>query len=152
MLNIKKISLLSIELIFLLSIIAGCGGINRWEIKNSRPEGTNIICFGNSITEGLGASEGCDYPTLLSRRLHLPVINAGVGGDTTEDAIRRLQRDVLERDPKIVILEFGGNDALKRTVSMEKTFENLELIITRIQKRGALVLVLGIQPSLIGTR
>lgn len=151
MLNIKKISLLSIELIFLLSFIAGCGRINHWEIKNSRPEGTNIICFGNSITEGLGASEGCDYPALLSKKLGLPVINAGVGGDTTEDAIRRLQSDVLEKNPKIVIIEFGGNDALKKTVSMEKTFENLELIITRIQKRGALVLVLGIQPSLIGT-
>lgn len=151
MLNIKKISLLSIELIFLLSFTSGCGRTNHWEIKNSRPEGTNIICFGNSITEGLGVSEGCNYPALLSKKLDLPVINAGVSGDTTEDAIRRLQRDVLERDPKIVILEFGGNDALTKTVSMEKTFENLKLIITKIQKKGALVLVLGIQPSLMGT-
>jgi len=151
MLNIKKISLLSIELIFLLSFTAGCGRTNHWEIRNSHPDGTNIICFGNSITEGLGTSEGCDYPTLLSKKLGVPVINAGVGGDTTENAIRRLQRDVLDRDPKIVIVEFGGNDALKKTVSMEETFENLELIITRIQKRGALVLVLGIQPSLMGS-
>ena len=130
---------------------AGCGRTNHWEIKNSRPEGTHVICFGNSITEGLGVSEEYNYPSLLSKKLGQSVINAGVSGDTTEDAIRRLQRDVLDRNPKIVVLEFGGNDALKKTVSMEKTFENLELIITRIQKKGALVLVLGIQPSLIGT-
>ena len=138
-------------LALVIFFIVGCGRTNQWEIKNSRPEGTNIICFGNSITEGLGASEGGNYPSLLGKKLDQPVINAGVGGDTTEDAIRRLQRDVLNRDPKIVIVEFGGNDALKKTVSMEKTFENLELIITRIQEKGALVLVLGIQPSLIGT-
>lgn len=151
MLNIKKVSLLSIELIFLLSFIAGCERTNYWEIKNSCPEGTNIICFGNSITESLGASEGWDYPSLLSKKLGFPVINAGVGGDTTEDAIKRLQRDVLDRNPRIVVVEFGGNDALGKTVPMEKTFENLELIITRIQGKGALVLVLGIQPSLMGT-
>ena len=151
MLNIKKIFLLSIELIFLLSFAAGCGRTNHWEIKNNRPEGTHIICFGNSITEGLGVSEEGNYPSLLGKKLGQSVINAGVSGDTTEDAIIRLQRDVLDRNPKIVVLEFGGNDALKNTVSIEKTFENLELIITRIQEKGALVLVLGIQPSLIGT-
>ena len=145
--NLAKLTLLALVIFF----AAGCGRTNHWEIKNSRSEGTNIICFGNSITEGFGASEGCNYPSLLSKKLGLLVLNAGVGGDTTEDAIRRLQRDVLEKNPKIVIVEFGGNDALKKTVSMEKTFENLELIISRIQEKGALVLVLGIQPSLMGT-
>ncbi|MFH1905418.1 MAG: arylesterase [bacterium] len=140
-----------LTLALVIFFTAGCGRTNHWEIKNSRPEGINIICFGDSITEGLGTSEGWDYPSLLSKKLGLQVINAGIGGDTTEDAIRRLQRSVLERNPKIVIVEFGGNDALGRTVPMEKTFENLELIITRIQEKGALVLLLGIQPSLMGT-
>ena len=45
------------------------------EIRNALPSGENIICFGDSLTYGTGASEGMDYPSLLSKMLSMPVIN-----------------------------------------------------------------------------
>ena len=64
-------------------------------IKNPRPAGENIVCFGDSLTYGTGASQGMDYPTQLSRLIGRPVINAGIPGDTTATALARLERDVL---------------------------------------------------------
>ncbi len=60
------------------------------EIRNPSPLGTSIVCFGDSLTYGTGASEGMDYPSRLSEMLGEPVVNAGVPGDTTGAALRRL--------------------------------------------------------------
>ena len=57
--------------------------------------GEKIICFGDSLTYGTGASRGMDYPSQLSKMISRPVINAGVSGDTTARALQRLERDVL---------------------------------------------------------
>ena len=47
-------------------------------IVNRTPSGGAIVCFGDSLTYGTGASKGMDYPAQLSRMIGLPVINAGV--------------------------------------------------------------------------
>ena len=47
-------------------------------IVNRMPSDGPIVCFGDSLTYGTGASNGMDYPTQLSRMIGLPVINAGV--------------------------------------------------------------------------
>jgi lysophospholipase L1-like esterase len=114
-----------------------------YEIRNASPAGENIICFGDSITYGTGASEGKDYPSLLSAMLSRPVINAGVPGDTTETALNRLEDAVLAQSPRVVFITLGGND-LKNGVSKEIAFANLRRIITEIQSMGALVVLGGI--------
>jgi lysophospholipase L1-like esterase len=58
-------------------------------IRNLRSAGETIICFGDSLTEGVGAGSGEDYPSILSRLLVMPVINAGQRGDTTAEALAR---------------------------------------------------------------
>lgn len=112
-------------------------------VTNPRPAGENILCFGDSLTYGTGASQGMDYPSQLSRRIGRPVINAGIPGDTTSTALARLERDVLERSPRIVLITLGGND-LKNRQDRDQAFRNLKTIITAIQGRGALVIVGGL--------
>jgi len=119
------------------------------EIKNADPSGTNIICFGDSLTYGTGASGGKDYPSQLSALISKPVINAGVPGDTTSRAMKRLESDVLSRNPRIVLVALGGND-LKNGVPLAKARDNLKTIIESIQNRGALVVLGGIDVPLWG--
>lgn len=111
--------------------------------------GENIICFGDSLTSGFGASAGKDYPAQLSQLLGRPVINAGATGDTTARALQRLEKDVLSRSPRIVLITLGGND-LKNRIPRKTAFENLKQIVAAIQKAGALVIVGGIDLPVFG--
>ena len=61
----------------------------------------------------------------------------------TSTALARLERDVLERSPRIVLITLGGND-LKNRQDRDQAFRNLKTIITTIQGRGALVIVGGL--------
>jgi lysophospholipase L1-like esterase len=128
-----------------------------WSFFNREPQvtnypttGTTIIAFGDSLTEGVGTTERNDYASLLSARIGEPIINMGISGDTTADGLKRLDA-LLEQDPKVVILELGGNDALKR-VPVETTFKNLATIIERIQAKGGAVVLVGISGGFYGTR
>ncbi|MCX5699566.1 MAG: GDSL-type esterase/lipase family protein [Candidatus Omnitrophica bacterium] len=123
-------------LVFALILILA--GYVKQEIKNLGNSGKNIICFGDSITFGYGANPGEDYPTALGKIVKLPVINAGVDGDTSFAALERLEQDVLSRKPRLVIVEFCGNDFLKK-IPKENTVKNLAVIIERIQEKGAMV-------------
>lgn len=119
------------------------------DIRNPEPAGWNIICFGDSLTYGTGASEGKDYPALLAEMVPDPVINAGVPGDTTAQALARLEADVLARDPKMVLITLGGND-LKNGVDRETAFNNLRRIVEAIQTAGALVVIGGVDIPFYG--
>jgi acyl-CoA thioesterase I len=116
---------------------------SRPAVRNSQPTGENIICFGDSLTFGTGAGKNMDYPSQLSRMMSTPVINAGIPGDTTAMAIARLEKDVLSKSPRMVLITLGGND-LKNRMSKETAYQNLKNIIVSIQNRGALVIVGGI--------
>jgi acyl-CoA thioesterase-1 len=103
-----------------------------------------IICFGDSLTYGTGAGEGMDYPSQLSKMIAKSVINAGVPGDTTARASRRLESDVLSKSPDLVLITLGGND-LKNGVAKDLAFENLRKIVESIQKTGAKVILGGLK-------
>ncbi|MCX7047211.1 MAG: arylesterase, partial [Candidatus Sumerlaeota bacterium] len=90
-------------LVLLLLIVAGAFGYYWWSneyyanypIVNEKPQGSAIIAFGDSLTYGWGVDKGRDYPTLLSKQLGVEIINKGKPGDTTEDALARIESDVL---------------------------------------------------------
>jgi len=105
--------------------------------------GEKIICFGDSLTHGTGASRGKDYPSQLSKMISRPVINAGVPGDTTARAMQRLERDVLAYAPDIVLVTLGGND-LKNGVASDAAFKNLKMIVNLIHNQGARVIIGGL--------
>ncbi len=117
-------------------------------IVNRTPSGGAIVCFGDSLTYGTGASKGMDYPAQLSRMIGLPVMNAGVPGDTTARALKRLD-GVLDRQPRVVLITLGGND-LKNGISRQTAFDNLRAIIRSIQAEGALVIIGGIEMPFYG--
>jgi acyl-CoA thioesterase-1 len=117
--------------------------------RAARPTaGQGIIAFGDSLVEGRGATPGHDFVSVLSRRLGVPIINAGRSGDTAESALSRLDRAVLARDPRVVIVLLGGNDFLRR-VPKEKTFGHLATIVERIRQRGAAVVLVGVTVGLL---
>jgi len=104
-----------------------------------------IIFFGNSLTAGVGAGEGEDFPSIIARDLNLTnAVNAGVPGDTTSTALQRLQHDVLNQKPSIVVVELSGNDFLGRHPA-EETIDTLDEIVKRIKESGAAVILVHIR-------
>ncbi|WP_127587880.1 SGNH/GDSL hydrolase family protein [Paenibacillus koleovorans] len=106
-----------------------------------------IICFGDSITQG--SSEEIRWTTVLQKKLEerfgeerYTVVNAGIGGNTTANAFDRLEKDVIERLPATVLLEFGINDSNHRPwasvprVSVLEYEKNMREFHRVIQKRG----------------
>ncbi len=114
------------------------------QVKEGSIPYNTVICFGDSLTYGTGADQGKDYPSQLSGIIAKPVINAGVPGDTTARALKRLQRDVLARSPDVVLITLGGND-LKNGVPKDIAFENLKHIVESIQEQGARVIIGGLK-------
>jgi len=136
--------------VFLLTIlsvllVAGCA---KKEIKNINSKGENIICFGDSITFGYGVNPGEDYPSDLAKMLNMPVINAGLDGDTSSTGLQRIDAEVLEKDPLLVIIEFGGNDFLKK-ITLGQTMKNIETMIQKIQEKGAMVALVDVRMGFV---
>ncbi len=130
-------------ILILAAFFVGCS--RPYEtIANLDSTGTTIVCFGDSITAGYGIAPERAFPTLLARRLDMPVINEGVEGDTTADALLRIDRDVYKHNPRVVLVEFGGNDFLRK-IPKEETFRNLDLIVRRISEHGPMVVLMEIR-------
>jgi acyl-CoA thioesterase-1 len=119
----------------------------RWPITNEVGRGSAIVAFGDSITAGIGAPKGESYPEQLARLINATVINAGVPGDNSASANRRVERDVLPLSPRIVIVAIGGNDVLQR-ISVSETMKNVRSIIKTVQRAGAMVVLVGVEPPL----
>lgn len=114
------------------------------EVKNHPSTGTDIVAFGDSLVEGVGASSKEEnFVSLLSQQLGQPIVNLGVSGDTTEAGLRRIT-EIDAYKPKVVLLLLSGNDRLRR-IPEEQTLENLGKIITYMQDSGAVVVLLGVK-------
>ena len=103
------------------------------------------VAFGDSLTEGFGASEGKDYPTLLSQSLGFPIQNFGRAGETSKDGLNRVE-EVAALHPRVVLLCFGGNDALNGLPSGQ-LFGNIESMIDRLHREGSFVVLIGIRSA-----
>ena len=106
-----------------------------------------IVCFGDSLTAGLGIESTASYPADLQRLLDAAgyryrVVNEGVSGDTTKDGLERIDR-VLAHKPQIVVLEFGGNDGL-RGLPVSMAQQNIATMIERLQRSGVKIALAGI--------
>ena len=106
-----------------------------------------LICYGDSITAGLGLRDGEAYPADLQKLLDArgyayKVLNQGTSGATTKDALAGLPY-VLRLHPAIVIVEFGGNDGL-RGLPVDQTRANLDQVLTALEKAQVKILLAGI--------
>jgi acyl-CoA thioesterase-1 len=107
-----------------------------------------IVCFGDSLTAGAGIPAAVSYPSQLqaaldARGFKYRVVNAGVSGETSGEGRSRVDA-VLERDPRIVVLELGVNDGM-RGHRLDQVRTNLAFIIERLQKSGVQVVLAGMQ-------
>jgi len=125
-----------------LAVAAGAAGCRRAPPNLDSP-GTAIVCLGDSITAGAGATEGHGYPEVLAARLGSEVINDGVPGDTAAGGLARLPQ-VLAQDPWLVIVELGGNDML-RQVPVEQTEAALGEILRRLLAARVLPVVVAVE-------
>lgn len=110
-----------------------------------------LVLFGDSITAGYGEeaitpilqnliTEGLDAQNLEK----ILIVNAGMPGDTTDDGMKRLEKEVLAEKPDMVTIFFGANDTNSdNLVPLEKYAENIE---TMIQKSGKEKIILLTPP------
>lgn len=126
------------------------------ESKKSQKERFNIICFGDSITEGSEFPEDLRWPSLLQDMLDeyepdkFAVHNKGIGGDTTATALDRFETDVLPLLPGMVLVQFGLNDAniydwaKYSRVSLYEFKKNLrEFYRAILRKRGTCIFIVN---------
>lgn len=101
-----------------------------------------IVAFGDSLVEGYGAMNPGGFVSIVSTQLSVPILNLGESGDTSAQARERIS-SVIAAEPTITLLLLGGNDALQE-VPQQQTELNLDEIITRLQKNGSKVILLGV--------
>jgi len=112
-------------------------------------EGRTLLVVGDSLSAEYGLPRGSGWVALLEQQLGRDkspwrVVNASISGDTTAGGRARLPSLLKQHQPRIVIIELGGNDAL-RGFPLSMTEDNLQAMIQASQTLGAKVLLLGMQ-------
>lgn len=128
-----------VVLAFLITVLLG-------SIAPAFAAPVKLVVLGDSLSAGYQLAPDQAFPVQLQAALKerghdVEVINAGVSGDTTSGGLARLDWSVGP-DVNAVIVELGANDAL-RGLPPEKTRENLNEIVRRLQGRGVAVLIAG---------
>ena len=111
----------------------------KTEIKNLGNSGQTVVAFGDSLTAGYGAGKDKAYPAVLGRMINRPVVNLGLSGDTAANAPARLPQ-VLQANPYMVLIEFGGNDFM-RSVPFDQTEQAMRQIVDEVQAAGAVAVL-----------
>ena len=113
------------------------------------PAAPVILVVGDSLSAEYGIARGQGWVALLEQRLQREglrgtVVNASVSGDTTSGGKSRLPALLNRHQPGIVVIELGGNDAL-RGLPMSATRQNLTDMTRAARSAGARVLIAGMQ-------
>ena len=127
------------------SLLASVGGLTH----ATTPGGRTILVLGDSLSAEYGLKRGSGWVALLEQRLSkqkivATVVNASISGDTSSGGRSRLSALLTQHRPSHLIIELGGNDAL-RGLPLEMTRENLNQMTRAAQTAGARVLLLGMQ-------
>ncbi|WP_369349123.1 arylesterase [Stenotrophomonas sp. JAG2] len=108
-----------------------------------------VLVVGDSLSAAHNIPAASGWVNLLQQRVKQQItpppaiINASISGETTAGALTRLPGLLEKHRPSVVVIELGGNDAL-RGLSPAQLRGNLEKMIVASQKAGAKVLLLGI--------
>jgi acyl-CoA thioesterase-1 len=133
----------SIVLAMLALMLAGSGPARAGEAAPA------LLVLGDSVSAGYGLPAGKGWVTLLDARLksdgyRYTVVNASITGDTTAGGRARLPALLAQHKPAIVVIELGGNDAL-RGGNLAATRTNLENMVTAAQASKTRVMIIGMQ-------
>src|SRR6185436_13416730 len=108
-----------------------------------------LLVVGDSLSAEYGLARGGGWVALLSEKLQrekfaVEVVNASISGDTTAGGRARLPALLKTHQPQVVVIELGGNDAL-RGLPVAQTRDNLEAMAKAARAAGAKVLLAGMQ-------
>lgn len=108
-----------------------------------------LLIVGDSLSAEYGLKRGTGWVPLLEKQLAadkkaVRVVNASISGDTTSGGRSRLPALLAQHKPTVVVIELGGNDAL-RGLPLDMTEANLLAMTQAAKKTGAKVLLLGMQ-------
>jgi len=104
-----------------------------------------VLVFGDSISAGYGIQREQGWVALLAARLpEWQVVNASVSGETTGGGLARLPEALARHEPDLVIIELGGNDAL-RGYPVTRIRDNLSEMVRLARAEADEVLLLGMQ-------
>ena len=109
------------------------------------PSEKSVVFLGDSLTAGYGVDPAEAYPSLVRQKIreaHLPfeVQNAGLSGDTSAAALRRVDW-LLQRPIDILVIALGGNDGL-RGLPIASLKTNLQSIIDKVKAKNPAVKII----------
>jgi lysophospholipase L1-like esterase len=130
------------------------GSLPHVATKLAAGQSVVIVAFGSSSTAGYGSSSPeFTYPNRLAAQLRrqyptadITVVNRGKGGDDAPEMMRRLQTEVLDMHPDLVIWQVGTN-AVLRNLDPDETARQVEEGVGRIQAVGADIVLVDPQYS-----
>ena len=98
------------------------------------PAGSTILALGDSLTAGYAADAEAAYPAVLAILTGWQIINGGVSGNTSAQALARLPA-LMRRQPQLVLVSIGGNDFLRKVPEAD-TRSNIRQIVQQIKAAG----------------
>jgi acyl-CoA thioesterase-1 len=114
----------------------------------AQPQRT-VLVMGDSLSAGYGLAAAESWVALLGERLARErpgwrVVNASISGETTAGGVARIDAELAEHEPDVVVVELGANDGL-RGLPLDIAEANLARMITASQAAGAKVLLVGME-------
>ena len=128
----------------LLLLAGAAAGTTAAQAQGAKPR---LLVLGDSLSAEYGLARGTGWVALLEQRLardklNWQVVNASISGETTSGGRSRLAALLKEHRPRVVLIELGGNDAL-RGLPLAMTQTNLTEMVRAAKAAGAQVLVAG---------
>lgn len=120
-----------------------------WPVALHARAANTLLVIGDSLSAEYGIARGSGWVALLTAqlakdKLQWEVVNASISGDTTAGGLARLPALLEQHNPQLVVIELGGNDAL-RGFSLKMTESNLTRMVLACRKAKAGVLLIGMQ-------
>jgi acyl-CoA thioesterase-1 len=130
-------------------ITASFAGLSMAQTQAATHPVRTVLVVGDSLSAEYGLKRGTGWVALLEQRLRqekiaAQVVNASISGDTTSGGRSRLPALLAQHKPALVIIELGGNDAL-RGLPLPMTQDNLQAMTQVAQATGAKVMLVGMQ-------
>jgi acyl-CoA thioesterase I len=134
--------------LFLIPLLFALGSLPAG-IARAASELPVLLVFGDSASAGYGLPAGKGWVNLLEARLaslgyRYSVVNGSISGDTTAGGRARMPTFLTKYQPAVVVIELGGNDAL-RGGNLAATRANLDAMVVAAQQAKAKVLIVGMQ-------
>ena len=112
-------------------------------------ETRKLLILGDSISAGFGIKESQNWTTLMKSSFSkegksLKIINSSISGDTTSGGLSRISRDLNTHKPDFVLVELGGNDAL-RGYPISRIKQNLLKIVSIISSNRSIPIIMQIK-------